>query len=140
MNGKPASPYALHKNKQGYAATLAVLILSTFLTVVLIQLAFSSLSYLERSQIQKDKRTVRFYAEICIQEGLLRYSRDETAGDIDLFFSDPLATCTIDIDTAYGGWFSSETLVSTTARWGDYIYPLRVIVDENDMELVLWEE
>ncbi len=128
--GTPLSPCA--KNNQGFVLIIVVLLMSAVMTTVFIQTALNSLIILEQSQKALDGARAKMYAEGCMQEALLRLSRDSTYTGGNLMLNS--GTC----DVVISG-LGTARVVTVRGTLGVYTQPLVVSVELNPLTITSWD-
>jgi len=125
----PQPPFV--KNEGGYIMVIVVLILSTVISVILVQTAITSLGELTVSDVSLNSKKSYFRANGCLEEGLLQLNRDFTySGGV---FALPDGVCDIVIEgDAINKTISAYVIID------DYQVTMQAEVIMNPFELVSW--
>lgn len=121
------------RNNQGYVMVIVVLIISTVVSIILVQTAITSLGELAVSDISLNSKKSYFRAAGCLEEGLLQLSRDDTyaGGIVEL----PDGLCNVEI----AGVDNNRT-INAYVILDDYQVTMRAEVTMYPFTLNSWEK
>ena len=121
----------MKQQPQGFILIIAVLVISSLLSVVLISMSLGALTKLETTTVALTGMHTKLHTEGCAEEALIQINRDPDYAGGTVNFNG--GTCTINISGSY------SKILDISGTLNTYTHTLQIVVTLDPLQIVTWD-